>query len=66
MFSTYIGQFESRKTKVELFLSFKLNTDSFIRSIYYNICVLISFKKMFEEIDLLGTKWATLKQIYQN
>ena len=32
-------QFESRKTKVVLFLSFKLNTDSFIRSIYYNICV---------------------------
>ena len=34
------GQFESRKTNVVLFFSFKLNTNSFIRSIYYYMYVL--------------------------
>ena len=37
------GQFESRKYNVVCFLLFKLlNTDTFIRTIYYNICMLIS------------------------
>jgi len=31
-----------RKNSVVLFFSFKINTDSFIRSIDYNLCMLIS------------------------
>jgi len=38
------------KIKVVLFFSFKLNTDSFIRSIYYDICTSISFNILFRNL----------------
>ena len=38
------------------FFSFKHNTDSFIRSIYYNVCMLISSNELFLEINQLGMK----------
>jgi len=37
-------QFESRKINIVLFVSFKLNIDAFIRSIYCNICMLFFMK----------------------
>jgi len=48
------GQFGSRKTNVVLLFSFKLNTDAFIKPIYYNICMLTSLKK--SQISLFGMK----------
>ena len=44
MFTT-CGQCESKKTNTVCSFHFKPNTDSFIRSIYYNICMLIYKKK---------------------
>ena len=38
------------------FFSFKLYTDSFIRSICHNVCMLISSNELFLEINLLGMK----------
>jgi len=53
MVSTW-RQLESRKTNVVLFFSFKLNTDSFIRSIYCNVWSFLIF--FLFEINQMGTK----------
>ena len=45
--STY-GKFESKK--ISVVFSFKLNTYSFIRSVYYNICMTFSQNILFREL----------------
>ena len=49
-------QFECRQTNDAGFFSFKLNTDSFVRSIYYNISMQISYKNMFRKLINLRLK----------
>jgi len=36
-----------------MFFSFKFNTDSFVISFYYNICMLISFNNFYRKL----TNW---------
>jgi len=55
-----LGQFDSRKSNVVGVFLCNLNKNTFIRTIYYNICMLIISQNVFIGYLLIGNEMATL------